>query len=124
MTWFILRTQILILQSDPSLSSVTLSTEEGFAVDLNALSYGFAIQKIDSRIASFEVRYVQRPIGSPEKVKDIEMVDCEELGGKVGYLKVFEGAVNIDGSVKLLCPIMPDELKVRGKFGDQNFDYV
>ena len=107
MTWLIIRTQTLILQSDPSLSSVTISSEAGHSIDLIELGYGFAIQNIDPRIASVQVNFVEKPLNKPKKATNISMVDCNELAGKVGNLRINTEPSKPSSNPRFLCPILP-----------------
>ena len=51
------------MQSDPTLSIVTLPKEDGQSIDLDALGYGFAMQKLDPRVGSIKVNHVEWPRG-------------------------------------------------------------
>ena len=120
----ILRTQKLINGEDPQLSMVTLPLEFDRSIDLKELQYGFAVQRVDEKKAKIEASYVHWGTARSKETTPIQLVDCAEMGGQVGHLKVFENAENGRGKFDFLCPIIPEEFRSRGKFGDPLFDYI
>ena len=123
MAFSLVRTQKLISGDDPFLSMVTLPSINQNGIDVFEMQYGFAIQNIDKSMGMIYAHHVKWGTNRTKEYSQIEMVDCNSVNGQVGKLKIFD-AVNDNGELKFLCPILTPGLELRGKFGDDIFDYI
>ena len=127
----IMSTMKLVGRDDPFLSTSTMPREDSHAADLAKLGYVFAIQSLDPKAGSIEVKHTTWGQGKPKDVIDLELIDCGELYQSkepsefsTSWLKLLESVALERQGRQYWCPIYPERFTVRGHYHADHFDYV